>query len=808
MSTSTAGLSAFLFTDIEGSSLRWLNHRTAMENAVARHDEIIRGAVSEHGGQIFKASGDAFYAAFTRPADAVNAAVAAQRALLREDFFAVEGLRVRMAIHVGSAEQRGNDYFGPALNRTARLIELAHGAQILVTASLPELLAAERDVQATFDRVGTHPLDDPAQPVGVYQVVARGLPEVFPPLRTAKTRLPDAPAADAPAVLRARPRSLMMFAALALAGLAIVVAGAISYWRKPVPLNSSAVAAAPVIPEKSIAVLPFENLSKEEDNAFFANGIQDEILTDLARLADLKVISRSSVMQYKSGAPRNLREIAPALGVVYILEGSVQRVGGKVRVTAQLIDSRTDAHVWADRYDRDLADVFAIQSEIAEKIAAQLNVRLSSGEKVALAEAPTRDLEAYDLYLRAWQLFERPLASDEYPAVEAEYVRLMNAAVARDPTFLTAWCALAEHHDWAYFGGVDTTPERLALAQTAVDAAVRLRPEAGETHLAQALHRYCGYRDFAGAREQLALARKTLPNNAQVFRLLGLINRRGGRWEDSNRNLERALELDPRNRDYHVELGVESYVLQRRFADATRVLQRLAALRPGAPGPQISLRWIEVDRNANLEPIKQLIDSLLAGPTAREAVVAESALELAFVRNDPEAAERALMLLSPDPTKPIYWYGYWHPRSYFLGRIALLRKDAKGAAIAFESARGEIAAVLSPQPDNGKALMVLATIDSYLGRHQDALREARRACEIRSIESDALTGPGFLANLAEMESRAGERDTALGHLALLAGIPSPITYGNLKLNPAWEPLRGEPRFEALVAKLAPKESLK
>ncbi len=413
MPLSTAGLTAFLFTDIEGSSLRWLNHRSAMEKAVARHDEIIRRVVSEHAGEVFKAVGDAFYAAFARPADAVNAAVAAQRALTAEDFSAVGGMKVRMAVHVGSAERRGIDFFGPALNRTARLIDLAHGGQVLVTASLPELLAAERDVRASFDRVGMHPLDDPAQPVGVYQVVVPGLPEAFPPLRTAKTRLPDAPAANTPAVPRPRSPALLFFAALAAVGAVIVIAGVISYWRKPVQLNSSSAVAAATAAEKSIAVLPFENLSKDEENAFFANGIQDEILTDLSRLADLKVISRSSVMQYKSGAPRNLREIGPSLGVVYILEGSVQRAGGKVRVTAQLIDSRTDAHVWAERYDRDLADVFAIQSEIAEKIAAQLNVRISSGEKAALVEAPTHDLEAYELFLRARELLARPLAGDE-----------------------------------------------------------------------------------------------------------------------------------------------------------------------------------------------------------------------------------------------------------------------------------------------------------------------------------------------------------------------------------------------------------
>ncbi len=238
--------------------------------------------------------------------------------------------------------------------------------------------------------------------------------------------------------------------------------------------------------------------------------------------------------------------------------------------------------------------------------------------------------------------------------------------MARDPTFLTAWCALAEHQDWIYFTGEDSAPERLAAAQAAVDAAVRLRPEAGETHLARALHRYCGYRDFAGAREQLALARQTLPNNAQIYRLLGLIDRREGRWGDSNRNLERALELDPRNRDIYIELGEESYHFQRRYADAERVMRHLLALRPGAPGPQLSLRWIELDRSAKLGPLKQLVDSLVESPAAREAVVAESALELALYMSDPDSAERALMLISSDSAKPVYWHSFWHPRGDFL----------------------------------------------------------------------------------------------------------------------------------------------
>ncbi len=346
---SSAGLSAFLFTDIEGSSVRWLNHRAAMEKAVARHDTITRKFVGEHGGKIFKTAGDAFYVSFSQPADAANAAIALQRALAAEDFSEVEGIRVRMALHFGSAEKRGKDFFGPALNRNSRLLELAHGGQILVTASTAEVIQAEREVGATFLKVGASPLDDPAQVVDIHQLVAPDLPREFPPLRRAKNRSGEdakKPAGAGSAFSRKR-----ILAALGVAAALVVMTAMLRAWRpSPAappanPTPPAPVAAVLAIPDKSVAVLPFDNLSKDEENAFFTNGMQDEILTDLARIADLKVISRSSVMHYKTGVLRNVREIGKALGVAYLLEGSVQRMGGKVRVTAQLINTRTDAHV-------------------------------------------------------------------------------------------------------------------------------------------------------------------------------------------------------------------------------------------------------------------------------------------------------------------------------------------------------------------------------------------------------------------------------------------------------------------------------
>ncbi|TMJ55094.1 MAG: hypothetical protein E6G85_04250, partial [Alphaproteobacteria bacterium] len=303
-----------------------------------------------------------------------------------------------------------------------------------------------------------------------------------------------------------------------------------------------------VINAKSIAVLPFENLSEEKANAFFTEGVQDEILTDLAKIADLKVISRTSVMQYKSGAPRNLREIAQQLGVANVVEGSVQRSGNRVRVNAQLVDARTDAHLWAQTYDRDLADVFAIQSEIAKAIADQLQAKLSPNEKKAIEQPPTTDLAAFDLYSHAKSLLLTAGFSVTGEPDLRKGIELLDEAVKRDPSFFDAYCQLAYAHEFLYaVRGSDHTSARLALAAAAVQAATRLRPDAAETHLARAQYLYYGLRDYAGALAELEIARRGLPNDPRLFELTGYILRRRGQQEEGLQNLQRAVELDPRN---------------------------------------------------------------------------------------------------------------------------------------------------------------------------------------------------------------------------------------------------------------------
>ncbi|HVS21143.1 MAG TPA: tetratricopeptide repeat protein, partial [Pyrinomonadaceae bacterium] len=401
--------------------------------------------------------------------------------------------------------------------------------------------------------------------------------------------------------------------------------------------NSATASAVPkaaleVIAEKSIAVLPFENFSEDKAFAFFADGVQDEILTDLAKIADLKVISRTSVMQYKNTATRKLPEIAQALKVAHVLEGSVQRSANRVRVSAQLIDARNDTHVWAEKYDRELADVFAIQSEIAQKIADQLQAKLSPTEKGAISERPTSDLAAYDLYLRAKELiYDLNFSRAKENAFKA--VQLLEQAVAHDPTFLLAYCQLAYAHDRIYFSNFDRTETRLALAETNVRAAVHLQPDSGETHLAQAIHFYWGYRDYDGARKELAKAQAALPNNARIFEFLGLIDRRQGRWNEAVRNLERALDLDPRNQDILGDLA-PTYWMLRRNGEATALDNRALALRPQSAFLRaITVSSVETD--ANMAPLRATLNKIEAEGPASAAEVAGISFQLALRERDP-----------------------------------------------------------------------------------------------------------------------------------------------------------------------------
>ncbi len=555
------------------------------------------------------------------------------------------------------------------------------------------------------------------------------------------------------------------------------------------------------IPTKSVAVLPFENRSRDPDNMFFADGVQDEILTNLARIADLKVISRTSVLQYRSDAKRNLRQIGNELGVVHVVEGSVQRVGNRVRVNAQLIDARTDAHVWAQTYDRDLADVFAIQSEIAKAIADQLQAKLSPTEKESIERPPTNDLTAFDLYTHAKNLLLRTSFSSNARQDLLWAADLLNQAVAYDPAFFQAYCELVRAHGLLYFFGYDHTSARLALLETTLGIASRLRPDAGETHLARAQNLYWGYLDYNGALVELGVARQSLPNDPQILGLTGSIQRRQGHWEEGIHSLKRAVDLDPRNLFMLQQLAL-SYGDLARYAEEKSVLDRALSVEPNDVSTQALRAIVELDWKADTRPLHQLIDKIRAKDSAALPSVANSWLTCALAERDPAAAANALAVsvdnfLGDGPIQL--------SRRFLEGLIARMVKDDRKARSAFTAARVEQEKIVEAQPNYGPALCVLGLIDAALGHKEEALREGRRAVKLLPIEKDADTGRIIITHFAMIAAWVGDNALACEQLDIAIRHTNSVSYGQLKLLPSWDPLRGYPRFEKIVASLAPKD---
>jgi len=470
-------------------------------------------------------------------------------------------------------------------------------------------------------------------------------------------------------------------------------------------------------------------------------------------------------------------------------------------MNAQLIDTRTDTHVWVEQYDRDLNDLFAIQSEIAQKIAGQLRAKISPAEKLAIERKPTGDLVAFELYSRAISLtptFRSGTADSGQQAID-----LLNEAVARDPSFLEAYCALSVAHDQIYFFGFDHTPARLALAEAAIQEAFRIRPNAGEAHLARAFHLYNGYLDYAGALAELEVARQTLPNDPRIFRVTGYIQRRQGHWEESTRNLERALELDPRNINTLDNLG-DSYRALRRYAEQKSNFDRILTIEPNNLIWKAARASVEVDWKADLGPLRQLIDEIRATNPAAMPQIAPWWLRCALAERDIVAAKDAL--LASDEF-PLGLDAVNFTRPFAEGVIARMTNDEHKAELAFAAARAEQEKKVQAQPDYGPAWCVLGVIDAALGRKEEALREGRRAVELLPVEKDSINGLHMIEYFAMIAAWVGEKDLACEQLATVVRYPGSgfsVSYGYLKLDPFWDALRGEPCFEKIVNSLAPR----
>jgi len=548
-----------------------------------------------------------------------------------------------------------------------------------------------------------------------------------------------------------------------------------------------------------VAVLPFESLSSDKENSFFADGVYDGVSTKLAKVANLKVISHNSVAKYRGA--RNTQEIGRALNVAYVLEGSVRREAGRIHLNAQLIDTRTDAHVWAQEYDRDLIDVFALQSEIAQKIADQLGAEVSSTEKAAIQEPPTTDLIAYDSYLRAKDLINGIQFSTRAKEDLMQAVQLLDQAVARDPLFFLAYGELAGAHDRLYFLGFDHTEARLELSETALQTIRRMQPQSGETHLALAQHLYWAYSDYDRARAELVIARRTLPNESRIPLLAGYINRRQGQWEQSLKEMNQALDLDPRNFSILQQLSV-TYEALRHYKEMAETLDHALVIAPKDIPSRIRRASVDLESHADSRPLHTTIETILAEDPQAAPIFFDRWLLLALRERDFAAAQRALADM---PTDGCYDENIPFPNSWCLGLAARLRGDQSAAHAEFTNARKELERSVGSQPNYAQGLCALGVVDAALGNKEDAIREGERAVALMPVSKSAVDGPALMRYLAIIYAWTGEKDRAIERLSEVVKLPvAGMSYGQLRLNPLWDPLRGDPRFEAIITSLAPK----
>jgi len=793
-----------LLIDVVGYSKLLVNEQVKLLqrlNEIVRSTECFRAA--EARGELIRVpTGDGMALVFFHsPEEPAQCALEISKALQDHP-----SIRLRMGVHSGPVGRvtdvnEKTNIAGSGINIAQRVLDCGDAGHILLSAHVADDLADYRHWQPHLHDLGECEVKYGLH-LHLFNLYRDGLGNPQVPEKLRRGRRKHAPAVSVRPITAPRLPRVVLQIALVVSAVALVISSLIFLNRAPPTTVKRALRAQAAIPKKSIAVLPFENLSDEKENAYFADGVQGEILIGLSRVADLKVISRTSVMHYQSGVARNLREIGQQLGVSNVVVGSVQRSGNRVRVNAQLVDARSDRQLWGQTYDRDLADVFAIQSQIATAIADQLQAKLSPGEKSGIERPPTGDIAAFDLYTQARNLLSAPIFSATGDANLLRAIDLLNQAVTRDPSFFQAYCQLAYAHDLLYFLGNDRTAARLGMADAAIQAASRLLPDAGETHLARAENLYRGYLNYDDALAELKAAARTLPNDPRVFELEGYIERRQGRWEDARRSLERAADLDPRNVFILEQLAL-SHQLLRHYAEAESVLDRILSIEPNNLEIQAARAFVDLDWKADTRPLRQLIDKIRATNPDDTQNIANYWLFCALAERDVRGAKDALIASGENPitlaNENVVLNG-----SFVEGVIARMANDGAKARSAFNAAQLEQEKILQSQPNYGPALCVLGLIDAGLGRKEEALREGSRAVELLPVKKDAVGGVEIVKYLAVIAAWVGDKGLACEQLASVTNRPSSISYGQLKLLPFWDTLRGDPRSEKIVASLAPK----
>jgi TolB-like protein/class 3 adenylate cyclase/Tfp pilus assembly protein PilF len=781
-----------LFMDLVGYSKLLVNQQHEFQKRlteVVRSTEQVRSA--ERADKLIRIpTGDGMALVFfNSPETPVRCAIEIAKTLQEHP-----ELKLRMGIHSGpisevqDVDNRAN-VAGAGINFAQRVMDCGDAGHVLLSRHVAEDLKHYRQWQPHLHELGEcevkHGVRIPVVNFYNGDVGNPQLPEKLRRRRDRKRRLGWALTAGA----------LMLIAAFAVAMPRFFRRPAIKAGSLSVS-NPSPFPMAP-IPEKSIAVLPFENRSDEKENAYFADGVQNEILTDLAKIADLRVISRMSVMQYKSGAERNMREIGQRLGVAHVLEGSVQRSGNRIRVNAQLIDARSDTHQWAEHYDRDLADVFAIQSEIAKAIADQLQAKLSPQEKARVEEIPTRNTEAYSFYLRANQISRNPdTLLEDYKTAEQLYTQ----AIELDPDFALAHARLASVCA-ELFHYYEPTERWRAKALTEAETALRLQRNLAEAHFALGECIYWMDQEYERALEQFEIASRLLPSNGDIARLIAAIKRRQGKWEEALEAYERVAKLDPQNPNTAREL-MYTNTSMRRWPEAAHWGERMRAMAPASLVAKTQSGYIDFWWKGDTHLLKSLVDQVPAGVDP-DGTVTACRWEIAMLQRAYGTAKKVLETSAVNELS--YTNAGLTPKSFFEGCIYLAQGDNANAQKAFELARPAFEASVKDAPMSADRHAILGWLYAFMGRIDDANREGQRAVELKPESKDAVDGAIMNCYLALIYARVGENDLAIPLIERLLKTPGAvdstnysITVNDLKYRWEWDPIRNDLRFQKLI----------
>ena len=549
--------------------------------------------------------------------------------------------------------------------------------------------------------------------------------------------------------------------------------------------------------DKSIAVLPFENLSDDKENAYFADGIQDDVLTNLSKIGDLKVISRTSVMPYR-GKTSNVREIGKALGVATILEGSVRRIGNRVRVNVQLINAENDEHMWAEDYDRDLTDVFAIQTDLAQKIANELRAKLSPSEKEQIERKPTENGEAYLAFVQAHNLQN---AFEDFEKLK-QSEQLYERAISLDPNFALAFARYSQLESWI-LRNFDRTPERREKSRTLAERALQLQPDLPEAHLALGFSYYYGDDNYDAALEQFEIAQRGLPNESEGYLAIGAIQRRQGKWAESTANLEKAASLNPKD-VWPLQNLVFNYQMLRNFDAANKTIDRALALNPTALGPLEIKSMLAIAEKGDFSVAEKAFEALKSTPMTNEQKLkaAGGRANVFFLERKYKEGLQEAEKLPDDVLKSLP--GALCNKYYLIGFARKVLQDEAGARAAFLKAKSAAEEQLKKSPDAADAHIQLAKVLACLGEKDAALSEAQRATELLPESKDAFGGPEISEGMAQVHATLGDNARALEILDGLLSRPSNVTVQGLKVNPIWDPLRNDPQFQALLNKYGAK----